>query len=144
MAGNVTERTIEKGPLSSHSSLADPALTACHSNPLKVSVACYTLQPLRRTRPNVPLPVFTLTFSSPPSLLLPSEVIRGGISQKEMPELWRRCLRSQSFFPPLLLPWSWVLSLLCNGVLGADNRMSEEITCATLLLLWFFLAKTVP
>lgn len=76
MAGNVTERTIAKGPLPSHSSPADPALTACHSNPLKVTVACYISSHMR-TRPNGPCSAFTFTLSSPPSLLFPSEVMGG-------------------------------------------------------------------
>lgn len=89
MAGNVTERTMEKEPPSSHSSLADPPLTACHSNPLKVSVACYP-PTLRASGGNILMDTatFTLTFS----LLntISSFTIKGqnrGISQKEIPEL---------------------------------------------------------
>lgn len=92
MAGNVTVRTIEKGPLSSHSSPVDPALTACHSNPLKVIVPCYP-QILRRTHPNGPCQFYTHFFLH----TISSFPLRGherGISQKEMPELWRRCFFS--------------------------------------------------
>lgn len=93
-----------------------------------------------------PASFYTHSFLS----AIPSFPLRGhkrGISQKEMPELWRRRLCSLSYHPlhPLLLvAQCWALSHLCNGVLDADNRMSEGITQTTLLLLRsVFLASTL-
>lgn len=92
--GREHRRTIEKGPLSSHSLQADPTLTARHSNPLKVSVAYRSPAP-RRTRPNGPCRLnihFSLSSISPCTIAGHNR----GISQKEMPEVWRRCLCSLS------------------------------------------------
>lgn len=82
MAGNVTERTMEKGPLSSHSSPADPPTNARPTNPLGVSVAFY-LQTHRRTHPNGPCQLLHSVFPSPPSRLFTSEFIRGGYPRRK-------------------------------------------------------------
>lgn len=95
MAGSI-ERTIEKGPLSSHSLQTDPTLTARHSNPLKVSVAYHSPAP-RRMRPNGPCQL-NIHFSLPRVSPFTIAGHNRGISQKEMPEVWRRCLCSLS--PP--------------------------------------------
>lgn len=113
MAEKATARTIEKGPLSRHSWRADPALTACHSSPLKAIVPCYS-QILKRTHPNGPcqfdVHFFLSTISSFP--------LRGqGISQKEMPALQRSCLFSLS-----LTIVSDVILFKCRVLITRDNK----------------------
>lgn len=134
-----------QGLISSHSSPGPiPRWLLVTQKGMKGQRRLATFQGLGRTRPNGLCQLFTLTLSSPPSPLFPLKGHKKGISQKEMPELWRRCLCLLSFFffssPPLhyFQTRCRVLSFLRNGVLVADNRMSEEITRTTLLLPYQF------